>query len=100
SFLAVIIAIARMRWKHEPGPVRSEGGFWAKWVDVHDSFSRFLPARAMLLLLGVLSWTISPYSSLMPFYAKDVYGGSPQVLGFLLAGAGPGALAGPVQLRP
>jgi hypothetical protein len=87
-----------MRWKHEPGPVRSEGGFWAKWVEGYRYVSGFLPARAMLLLLGVLSWTISPYSSLMPFYAKDVYGGSPQVLGFLLAAAGAGALASTIYL--
>ena len=98
SFLAVIVAIARMRWKHEPGPVRSEGSFWAKWVEGYRYVSGFLPARAMLLLLGVLSWTISPYSSLMPFYAKDVYGGSPQVLGFLLAAAGAGALASTIYL--
>ena len=98
SFLAVIVAIARMHWKHEPGPVRSEGSFWAKWVEGYRYVSGFLPARAMLLLLGVLSWTISPYSSLMPFYAKDVYGGSPQILGFLLAAAGAGALASTIYL--
>jgi MFS family permease len=34
----------------------------------------------------------------MPFYAKDVYGGSPQVLGFLLAAAGAGALASTIYL--
>ena len=29
----------------------------------------------------------------MPIYAKDIYGGGPQTLGFLLAAAGAGALA-------
>jgi hypothetical protein len=40
----------------------------------------------------MLSWTITPYSSLMPIYAKDVYEGGPRTLGFLLAAAGGGAL--------
>ena len=50
------------------------------------------------LLVAVLSWTISPYSSLMPVYAKDIYGGGPQTLGFLLAAAGAGALASTLYL--
>jgi MFS family permease len=52
----------------------------------------------MLLLVAVLSWTISPYSSLMPVYAKDIYGSGPQTLGFLLAAAGAGALASTLYL--
>ena len=77
SFVAVIVAISRMRWTREPAPVPWEGGFWAKWVEGYRFVSGFAPARAMLLLVAVLSWTISPYSSLMPVYAKDVYGGGP-----------------------
>jgi len=50
------------------------------------------------MLLAVLSWTISPYSSLMPFYAKDIFGGGPRTLGYLLASAGAGALASTLYL--
>jgi MFS family permease len=98
SFVAVIVAINRMRWTHEPGPVPWEGGFWSKWVEGYRFVSRFAPARAMLLLVAALSWTISPYSSLMPVYAKDIHGGGPQTLGFLLAAAGAGALASTLYL--
>ena len=98
SFVAVIVAIGRMRWAREPGPVAWEGGFWSKWVEGYRFISGFAPARAMLILVAVLSWTISPYSSLMPVYAKDIYGGGPQTLGFLLAAAGAGALAGTLYL--
>ena len=98
SFVAVIVAISRMRWTREPGPQPWEGGFWAKWVEGYRFVSGFAPARAMLLLVAVLSWTISPYSSLMPVYAKDIYGGGPQTLGFLLAAAGAGALASTLYL--
>jgi MFS family permease len=98
SFVAVIVAIGRMRWTHEPGPVPWEGGFWSKWVEGYRFVAGFAPARAMLLLVAVLSWTINPYSSLMPVYAKDIYGGGPQTLGFLLAAAGAGALGSTLYL--
>jgi MFS family permease len=52
----------------------------------------------MLTLVAVLAWTISPYSSLMPVYAKDIYGGGPQTLGLLLSAAGAGALLSTLYL--
>jgi MFS family permease len=98
SFVAVIIAISRMRWAREPKPQPWEGGFFAKWVEGWKYVSGFAPARAMLLLVAVLSWTVAPYSSLMPAFAKDIYGGGPETLGFLLATAGAGALASTLYL--
>jgi MFS family permease len=98
SFVAVIVAISRMRWPREPGPEPWHGGFWAKWAEGYRFVSGFAPARALLLLVAALSWTISPYSSLMPVYAKDIFGGGPQTLGFLLAAAGAGALASTLYL--
>jgi len=98
SFVAVIVAIGRMRWAREPGPAAWEGGFWSKWVEGYRFVAGFAPARALLLVVAVVSWTITPYSSLMPVYAKDIYGGGPEILGFLLAAAGTGALASTVYL--
>jgi MFS family permease len=98
SFVAVILAVSRMRWAREPGPVPWEGGFWSKWIEGYRFVAGFAPARALLLLVAVVSWTITPYSSLMPVYAKDIYGGGPEILGFLLAAAGAGALASTVYL--
>ena len=98
SFVAVIIAIGRMRWTHEPPPVPWQGSFWVTWTEGYRFVSGFAPARAMLVLVAALSWTISPYSALMPVYAKDIYGGGPHTLGFLLAAAGTGALASTLYL--
>jgi hypothetical protein len=98
SFVAVIIAIGRMRWVREPKAQPWEGGFFAKWVEGYRYVSGFAPARAMLLLVAVLSWTIAPYSSMMPAFAKDIYGGGPETLGFLLATAGAGALVSSLYL--
>jgi MFS family permease len=98
SFVAVIVAIGRMRWAHEPPPAAWSGSFWASWVEGYRFASGFAPARALLVLVAVLSWTISPYSSLMPVYAKDIYGGGPQTLGTLLSAAGTGALISTLYL--
>ena len=41
SFVAVIVAINRMRWAHEPGPVPWRGGFWSKWREGYSFVSGF-----------------------------------------------------------
>ncbi|MEP6678250.1 MAG: MFS transporter [Betaproteobacteria bacterium] len=98
SFAAVIIAVARMRFPHEPGPAAKASGWWSSWLEGFRYASRHPPARALLALVAALAWTITPYSSLMPIYAKDVYGGGPHTLGFLLAAAGAGALVSTAYL--
>jgi MFS family permease len=92
SFVAVIVAVARMRFPREPGSASQSGGWWSSWVEGFHYVFDSPPARALLILVALLAWTITPYSSLMPIYAKDVYDGGPRVLGFLLAAAGGGAL--------
>ena len=92
SFVAVIVAVTRMRFPREPGATARATGWWASWIEGFLYVWQSAPARALLLLVAVLAWTIAPYSSLMPIFAKDVYGGGPHTLGFLLAAAGTGAL--------
>jgi predicted MFS family arabinose efflux permease len=98
SFVAVIAAIHRMRWAREPAPVARSGSWWASWVEGFRYASSFVPARTLLILVALLSWTINPYSSLLPIYAKDIFGGGPVTLGFLLAAAGVGALCSTLYL--
>ena len=91
SFVAVIVAIARMRWpSHTRGHVAT--GWWASWVEGARYARSLTPVRTLLVLVAALSWTITPYTSLMPVYAKDIYGGGPHTLGWLLSAAGFGAL--------
>src|SRR6185437_12159774 len=56
------------------------------------------PVRSLLGLVAALAWTIAPYSSLMPIYAKDIFGGGPHTLGYLLSAAGVGALVSTAYL--
>jgi MFS family permease len=96
SFVVVIVAIARLRWHEEPR--HGHPGLWASWVEGARYTFGSAPMRALLIMLATLAWTIAPYSSLMPIYARDVYGGGPGTLGLLLSCAGAGALACMVYL--
>jgi MFS family permease len=93
SFLAVIVAIARLRWPRETKPEPPRGGFWASWKEGARYAFGFAPVRALLVLVAIVAFTVTPYSTLMPIYAERVYGGGAHTLGFLLAAAGAGALA-------
>jgi MFS family permease len=52
------------------------------------------PIRSILVLLTLVSLVGMPYTVLMPVVARDVLLGGPEIFGFLMAGAGVGALVG------
>lgn len=92
SFVAVIVAISRLHWPREAKLKPARGGFWASWSEGARYAFGFAPVRALLALVAIAGWTITPYSSLMPIYASEIYGGGAHTLGFLLSAAGIGAL--------
>ncbi|MBK6337155.1 MAG: MFS transporter [Betaproteobacteria bacterium] len=92
SFVAVLAALHRVHWP-KTAPSASRGGFLDNWNEGARYAFGFAPIRSVLLVIAAAAWTISPYSSLMPIFAKDIYGGGPQTLGWLLSAAGAGALA-------
>jgi len=97
SFVAVLASLLRMDWPAQP---RTPGGagWWSSFVEGTRYTLGFAPARALLGLVATMSFTIVPYSSLMPIYAKVNFAGGPQTLGFLLSAAGGGALVAMVWL--
>jgi MFS family permease len=58
----------------------------------------FVPIRAILAMLALISLTGLPYIVLMPVFAKDVLHGGPGTFGFLMGSAGMGALVGALFL--
>jgi MFS family permease len=58
----------------------------------------FTPLRYIILLLALVSLVGMPYAVLMPVFAKKVLLGGSLTLGFLMAGAGIGALTGSIYL--
>ena len=57
-----------------------------------------VPMRSIILLLALVSLLGMPYQVLMPVFAKQVLGGGPHTLGFLMGAAGLGALCGAMFL--
>lgn len=91
SFVAVIVALLLIRWPPRVDVVKA-AGWWSSWLE-GARYTASMPAvRALLILVAALAWTITPYTSLMPVFAKDIYGGGPHTLGWLLSAAGAGAL--------
>jgi MFS family permease len=96
SYLAVIGGLLMMRVttrrRSQPGsPLR----------DTLEGF-RFVahtaPVRALLVLLGVISFAGMPYAVLMPVFAEEILHGGARGLGILMAASGLGALGGALSL--
>ncbi|HSB07305.1 MAG TPA: MFS transporter [Thermodesulfobacteriota bacterium] len=69
--------------------------------EIKEGFSYafgFGPIKFILLLLALTSLVGIPYRVMMPIFAKDILQGGPHTLGFLMAGAGVGALTGSIYL--
>jgi MFS family permease len=60
--------------------------------------ARTAPVRALLLLLGVVSFAGMPYSVLMPVFAESILRSGPKGLGMLMAASGLGSLGGAIAL--
>lgn len=77
---------------------RRESKVWQELKEGVKYASGFVPIRAILLMLALVSLVGMPYTVLMPIFAKDVLQGGPDTLGFLMGAAGVGALVGALYL--
>jgi MFS family permease len=94
SYIAVIIALLAMRL---PPDAVTERPTKNALHELREGFAYtfgFVPIRAIILLLAVISLVSMPYAVLMPIFATKILHGGPNTLGFLTASAGVGALIG------
>ncbi len=97
SFIAVIGALAAMRIPQQVKSTREQRILHGLKEGYRYVFG-FAPIRYILINLALLSLMGMPYSVLMPIFAKDILGGGPHTLGFLVAMSGVGALLSAVYL--
>ena len=97
SYIAVIASLLAMRMKQRPlRPKHSR--VVAELKEGLRYVVDFAPIRTILALLALVSLVGVPYQVLMPVFARDIFHGGPHTLGFLVATAGIGALAGALYL--
>jgi len=97
SYAAVIASLLAMRRKPvlvRPAVRRLSADLVEGWQYVRQSQG----IRSVLLFLTLVSVVGMPYTVLMPIFAGSILGGGPHTLGFLMAAAGLGALAGAITL--
>jgi MFS family permease len=96
SYLAVLAGLSMMRV--EPQPARQPSH---PLTDLREGFvyvTTHPQTRMLLLLLAGSSLFGTSYLTLMPVFARDVLHGSSDLLGFLMAAVGAGALIGAVTI--
>ena len=97
SYIAVIAGLLLMRIdRRRARPIES-----SPWQDTVEGFAfvaRTAPVRALLLLLGAVSFAGMPYAVLMPVFDETILHGGPEGLGVLMGCSGLGALAGALTL--
>jgi MFS family permease len=97
SYIGVLAGLLMMdRPARARPPVR--GSALRDTLEGFQFVGRTSPVRALLLLLGVVSFAGMPYSVLMPVFAESILRSGPKGLGMLMAASGLGALGGALAL--
>jgi MFS family permease len=97
SYIAVIIGLLLMRIER---PARLAQGA-SPLEDILEGFGfvrHTRAVRAILLLLGLVSFVGMPYAVLMPVFADQILHGGAKALGILMCATGVGALLGAASL--
>ena len=96
SYAAVIAALLAMHLPPRAAPRRA--AMWGEFREGVQYAFGFPPIRAILFLLALVSFMGMSYTSLMPMLADNLRARSPQVMGYLMASIGLGALSGALFL--
>jgi MFS family permease len=97
SYIAVIAGLLMMDVPTRQRPAASHSA-WRDTIEGFRFVARTTPVRALLILLGVISFAGMPYSVLMPVFAESILHGGARGLGLLMGASGLGALAGALSL--
>lgn len=99
SYIAVILGLFAMRLKPRVIPIKvSQAGVLSQLREGFEYSFGFPPIRAILLLIGLVSFVGMPYTVLAPIFATQYLEGGAATLGFLMAASGLGALCSALYL--
>lgn len=93
SFLSVLVALFLMKLKKRK--IVSESNNFFRNLKEGFAYSYNHPTiKSILLLITTISLFGMSYNTIMPVYVKDVLGGGPKLLGFIMGAVGLGAVVG------
>ena len=76
----------------------AKGRIWASFKEGVTYAWDLVPARLLLPVVALTSFMVTPYLTLMPIFAAEIFTGGARTLGFLIGGAGLGGIVGMVYL--
>lgn len=97
SYLAILAALAVLRVPGRAPEFAREPWLSGLAAGLRWAYG-FAPSRATLLLLAAVSLGTQPLQALAPYFARDVFGGNSQTLGWLIGAGGFGAVSGMLYL--
>jgi len=97
SYIAVIVGLLLMRIVR-PAKLATQGSPLENIIEGFAYARNTGPIRAILLLLGLVSFVGMPYAVLMPVFADQILHGGARGLGILMGATGAGALLGAASL--
>jgi MFS family permease len=97
SYLAILVALALLRARAQAAEGPREHWLTGLAAGFRWAYG-FAPSRAALLLLAAVSLGTQPLQALAPYFARDVFGGNSQTLGWLIGAGGLGAVTGMLYL--
>jgi MFS family permease len=98
SFLAIIAALVKMRFKPEEIKSSSRSGIKKSFKEVLKYIRRNPTVYTLLISVGIISFFGFPYISFLPVYARDILKTGETGLGILMGFAGAGAFTGAIGL--
>lgn len=97
SYIAVLFSLFAMKgFKSKIAP--PDGRVFLELKDGLSYAFHFIPIRWILVILSLVSLMGVSYQVLMPVFARDIFHGGPNLLGFLVGMSGIGALIGALFL--
>lgn len=96
SFLAVLVALTRIRYAEPAAP--QEGHLWEKLKQGFVYVFKHPAMSSLVLLVAIGSLLAIPYLTFVPYFARDVLGSGEPGLGILMACSGAGAFLGAITI--
>lgn len=97
SKIVIVAMVLAMNIKPHPGS-GTASSLWQQLAEGARYAWELIPVRWLLPMVATISFMVTPYQTLMPIFAAEVYGGGPGTLGFLIGAAGCGGVIGMLAL--